>query len=128
MARLLGPAVAALFAGVAFSACAHELTPGEPLPPVNQSCRALCCFEFESPCTTKATFACEGCDDRCRGACVDSGPLLRCMQESSTKFECSPNGTIRPAGEVCAREFDDYQAAADTQCTSRQARVGDGRY
>lgn len=111
MAAILRSARGLLVSALLLSACCVD-TRADIHPPVNQSCRALCCFEFESPCTTKAKTACEGCDDRCAGDCADASALLGRMQQSSTKFECSPKGVIRPAGEVCATELNDYQSRA----------------
>lgn len=109
-------------AAVGAAAACYAYPQADPAEPVNQSCRALCCSEFESPCTTKATFACEGCDERCRGARGDAGPLVQCMRDAGAKFECSPKGVIRPVGEVCAAEFNSYQQIDDPR-----ARVGGGR-
>jgi len=127
MARLLTRGFVVLGALHLLVAC-PQFSPDayESLEPVNDSCRALCCFEFESPCATWATYACQGCDDRCRGACADGGPLLRCMQQSSATFQCPSPDIVEPPAGVCRAEFDTYQAGV-YGCTLGQGTVGASR-
>ena len=102
-----------------------EFTPVqyESPEPVNESCRAVCCLEFESPCATTAVAACGGCDDRCRGACADGAPLLSCMQASNSRFECPSQGVVSPPAGVCRAEFDAYQGRA-ANCNNGGGLVG----
>lgn len=102
---------------------AHEpVLPSSESRAVNRTAYNVCCLERAAACNDPSA-GCEGCGRRCLEGCADGATLMGCLNANGITLACQADGTIRPAGNLCTKEFDEYQAAA-LSCGPAACAVG----